>query len=161
MAIGVMPQYYTGRKLLNAKITPLTVSTTGVVTKGSAFDLAASFSVDYVRFNESVDSEEISAANASMRNHVNIKDDFEVEVGEIKGGIGSGLVLNGWIGVDFFLVEVVVSMDGGTTKFTVQAVCVRGGLSDEYAEGKSTMALTGKACGYPIAYILAGGTLPY
>lgn len=157
-----IPLYWVGRYLVNAKVTPCTINLlTGVVTKGTTYDIAAAPKyVDYVRINMSVRQEEISAANAIMENYVQIKDTFEVEVCEIKHSDGQGKILNAWIGFDYFLVEVLTSPDGGTTNGLVQAVCVRSGLTDEFVEGKAVLVLSGKPCGLPVVYIPAASGAP-
>ena len=149
-----IPLFWAGRNIANIRITPCTVNfLTGVLTKGTPFDIAVSESDDNVRLSQSVDLEMIKAANSTMNNNVPIADDFDVEVGEIKGNSGNAQVMNAWVGFDYFLLEVITSPDGGTTEALVQAVCIRAGFDDEYGERKSVNVLRGKPCGLPIAYI--------
>ena len=159
---NIIPQYYTGQRLANVKLTPLVVSATGGFTKGTSYDLATAQTIDEAVFDCDADLAEISGANAGMRNNVLIKDDFTVELTEIAGRNGQTFVLNGWATHDYFLIEVNVSPDGGTTSgLLLQAVCIRASLRPGYSEGKSTMVLTGKACGLPMAFIQNGGATVY
>lgn len=165
-----LPAWFVGRKWYNAKITPMTLDiATGVFTFGSALEygiLSGTYlSAKETVFNLRVDSEEISPANALIRNHVLTKDDFEVTAREIKFADPGGNALPvGYIDYDYFLLEVVVSptQDGTTdTLFTVQAPCVRSAFNDQYGEGQSEFELHGQACGLPIAFIADGGDLVY
>ena len=167
MAIQGLPGYYVGRRLFGARITPYTVNLeTGVWTPYSATaDMA---SLQYLTAKEMVFSqksgaEEIHPSNWYMENNVPTVDSFEVVLREIKYADPSNnaLPFNGWVGVDYFLAEVVVSPDGGTTKFTVQAPCRRAAMEDGYGPGESEFELHGDTAGVPIAYVAAGQPLVY
>ena len=158
--------YFSGRQIYQAKVTPLVVTiatptSPPLFSRGTANDLAQSYTIEGMRFSGTVDDAEISSANMLVRSFVSVKDDFEVEITEIKLPHGSQSIFNAWIGAEFFLVEMVVSADGGTSKLIVQAPCKRRSLTDSYGEGKQQAVLVGVPCGLPMAYIAIGGTLAY
>lgn len=155
---GLIP-YFTGQRIVAVKVTGLTRNpTTGVFTKGTTFNLASNtiLSDEAVTFTNQIDNEEISAANASMRNHEAIKGDFDVEVREIKSANGGSITLGTSFAYTYFLVEVLTS--DGTNQQLVQAPCILVSLDDEYAEGKSVNVLRGTSCGLPVEVISAAGT---
>lgn len=169
MSFQGLPAYFVGRHLRNARITPLTMSLGGIFTRGASQDIAnlsgPYLTFDDCVFDESLDDEEISPANVTQRNHVPLKDDFEVTLRELKypDPSGNALLWFGWIGIDHFLVEVALIPYGlsNSLPYTVQAVCMRKRLSDPYGEGKSDFELHGVSCGLPIAYIASGQSLVY
>lgn len=168
MALANMPAYMVGRSVSNCRVTPLTVTITPGTSAltfsrgGTTQDIASAayYTFDSFMLNSHVDSEEISAANALMRNYVLTKDDFELTLKELRltNPSNNAVLFSGWIGFDYFLAEVMVQPYGAgyPSPFMVQAICVRSSLDDEYAEGKGEIELHGKACGFPVAYIPYG-----
>lgn len=158
-----LPQYAIGRLIKNVKITGVAIAPlTGNVTKGTSYDIGSSAiaTLDGVRFELNTDTVEISAANASIRNYVATKGDFTAEVTEIKSNNGGATVLGTFINSSFFLVEVIVSQDGGTTNAQlIQMICIATGMSDEYQEGKMVNVLSGKAAGLPIYVGVPSGAI--
>jgi len=146
------PVFFTGRRIKNCTILPLTQAADGSFTKGTVGDLCSAQTVEYVRFRNDTTKEEISGANTTVENDVILKNKFIVEVGEIKlADESANISMAAYGAFDYFLVTKVTSPDGGTTKYYTQAIISRSSLDDEAAVGKSTIAFIGSCAGINVA----------
>ena len=154
-------QYLIGRNATVIALTGVYADVNGVLTDGYTGDLNNAFVFD--SFKCSLDSglEEITAANASMKNYVPIQGDFTVTLTEIEQNDGYSNIMATFFSSDYFRVMVSVRAPGGSADGGLfAATCVRDTCEKGLVAGKNIVTLTGRPSGIPPYYGLAANYSP-